>query len=83
MRGGTGVGDRPLELYGETGAQSSIVPAFDAVLGIRHPKGWLRGYLQDMRLHMPPAHRSFLALLEVGPPACSYLPISSVVYNAP
>lgn len=59
-----------MELYGETGAQSSIVPAFDAVLGIRHPEGWLRGYLQDMRHHMPPAHRSFLALLEVGKPLC-------------
>lgn len=29
-----------LELYGETGAQSSIVPAFDIALGIEHEEDW-------------------------------------------
>lgn len=33
-------GGEPQQLYGETGAQSTIVPAFDAVLGIKHQKGW-------------------------------------------
>jgi indoleamine 2,3-dioxygenase len=33
-------GNQPQQLYGETGAQSTIVPAFDAVLGIQHQKGW-------------------------------------------
>lgn len=35
---GTGLGR--LQLYGETGAQSSIVPALDAVLGIQHESQW-------------------------------------------
>jgi hypothetical protein len=30
----------PVELYGETGAQSSIVAAVDAALGIEHECGW-------------------------------------------
>lgn len=33
-------GNEPQQLYGETGAQSTIVPAFDAVLGIKHQEGW-------------------------------------------
>lgn len=55
-----GVSEEPIELYGETGAQSSIVPAFDAALGILHEKGWLLDYLSTMESHMPPAHRSFI-----------------------
>jgi indoleamine 2,3-dioxygenase len=36
-----GVGDeQPVQLYGETGAQSSILPAFDAAMGIEHKQGW-------------------------------------------
>jgi len=31
---------QPQQLYGETGAQSAIVPALDAVLGVRHECGW-------------------------------------------
>lgn len=37
-----GVSEVPLQLYGETGAQSSVVPALDAALGIQHECGWLR-----------------------------------------
>lgn len=33
-------GNAPQQLYGETGAQSAIVPAFDAVLQIQHQEGW-------------------------------------------
>ncbi|KAJ9514692.1 hypothetical protein QJQ45_028427, partial [Haematococcus lacustris] len=51
---GPGLPDLQLQLYGETGAQSSILPAFDAVLGVRHEQGWLQDYLTDMRAHMPP-----------------------------
>lgn len=32
--------DAPQQLYGETGAQSTIVPALDMVLGIQHKQGW-------------------------------------------
>ena len=42
--------------------------AFDASLGIQHDAcSWLRAYLLDMRRHMPPAHRAFIAGLEAGP----------------
>ncbi|KAF8062937.1 KIN14Q [Scenedesmus sp. PABB004] len=57
----------PQQLYGETGAQSSVVPALDAALGIEHERGWLSTYLAAMRAHMPPAHRAFLDALEAGP----------------
>lgn len=56
------------QLYGETGAQSSIVPALDAALGIQHDRcSWLAAYLGDQRAHMPRAHRAFIASLEAGP----------------
>jgi indoleamine 2,3-dioxygenase len=59
---------QPQQLYGATGAQSSIAHAFDASLGIQHDAcSWLRAYLLDMRRHMPPAHRAFIAGLEAGP----------------
>jgi indoleamine 2,3-dioxygenase len=49
-------------------AQSPLLHALDAVLGVEHAQGgWLRAYLQEMRLHMPPAHRRFIAALERGP----------------
>ncbi|GIL76253.1 hypothetical protein Vretifemale_5731 [Volvox reticuliferus] len=58
-----GVSTEPMQLYGETGAQSSVVHAFDAGLGIQHDQVWLRDYLDTMVLHMPPAHRAFLRRL--------------------
>jgi indoleamine 2,3-dioxygenase len=61
-------GGRPQQLYGETGAQSALLHAFDAALGIQHGDcSWLRAYLRDMRHHMPPAHRAFVAALEAAP----------------
>ncbi len=62
-----GVSDRPLRLRGETGAQSSVVPALDAALGIEHKPDVLRDYLWEMRDYMPPAHRAFIAALESRP----------------
>ena len=49
---------------GETGAQSSIVPSLDGVLGIKHSKDTLRHYLSEMREYMPPQHRDFIAKVE-------------------
>lgn len=61
-------GGQAQQLYGETGAQSSIVPALDAALGIQHDRcSWLAAYLGDQRAHMPRAHRAFIASLEAGP----------------
>src|SRR5207244_5215542 len=58
---------RPQQFRGETGAQSSIVPALDAVLNISHKNDPLREYLMEMRQYMPPAHRAFIEHLEAGP----------------
>ena len=57
-------GGRPQQFRGETGAQSAIVPALDAMLGIGHKEDMLSSYLREMRTYMPPAHRSFIGSLE-------------------
>jgi indoleamine 2,3-dioxygenase len=59
-----GLGQR---FRGETGAQSAIVPALDAVLGIEHADDPLRPYLLEMRDYMTPEQRAFLAAVEAGP----------------
>ena len=59
-------GGRPQRLRGETGAQSAIVPALDAALGIRHADDPLRAYLREMRDYQPPAQRAFVEELEAG-----------------
>jgi hypothetical protein len=43
---------KPQSFYGETSAQSSIIPCLDAALGIRHRNVELRVYLQAMRLSL-------------------------------
>lgn len=55
---------QPQFFRGETGAQSSIIPALDHVLGIRHQRDELSVYLQEMRDYMPKEHRDFLKNLE-------------------
>jgi indoleamine 2,3-dioxygenase len=57
-------GGNPQQFRGETGAQSTIVPSLDAVLGIEHKQDLLRSYLMEMRTYMPPAHRAFVESLE-------------------
>ncbi|HXP81405.1 MAG TPA: hypothetical protein VN976_15975 [Verrucomicrobiae bacterium] len=57
-------GGRPQQFRGETGAQSSIVPALDAMLGVGHKEDMLSTYLKEMRNYMPPAHRAFIEALE-------------------
>ena len=54
-------------LRGETGAQSAIVPALDALLGVGHAPDPLLAYLKEMREYMPPGHRAFVAATEAGP----------------
>lgn len=60
-----GVWEERQQFYGASGAQSSILPALDAALGVQHPDGWLKAYLATMRLHMPRHHRAFIADVEV------------------
>jgi indoleamine 2,3-dioxygenase len=62
--GVTAYGGQPQQFRGETGAQSSIIPALDATLGVRHKEDMLSSYLLEMREYMPPAHRAFIESLE-------------------
>lgn len=62
--GVTAYQDTPQQLRGETGAQSSIVPSFDALLGVVHKEDPLRLYLNEMRDYMPLQHRQFLEQIE-------------------
>lgn len=57
-------GNEPQQFRGETGAQSSIIPALDAALGITHADDPLRAYLREMLDYMPPGHRQFVLDLE-------------------
>lgn len=66
-RGAERADDRRLALRGETGAQSSIVPVLDALLGVPHAPDPLRSYLEEMQAYMPPGHRRFLATVGEGP----------------
>jgi indoleamine 2,3-dioxygenase len=50
----------PQAFRGQTGAQSSIVPAMDALLGVRHAQDALRAYLDELHAYRPPAHRRFI-----------------------
>jgi len=57
--------DENPQLYrGETGAQSGIVPALDALLGVSHQNDPLKEYLLEMRNYMVPAHRRFVEAIE-------------------
>jgi indoleamine 2,3-dioxygenase len=58
---------KPQKFRGETGAQSSIIPALDAALGITHAEDMLRSYLNEMRDYMPAKHRMFIEAVEAGP----------------
>jgi indoleamine 2,3-dioxygenase len=64
---------RPQQFRGETGAQSSIVPALDAMLGVRHQSDELTVYLQEMRTYMPPEHRAFIESLEKRAPVRGFV----------
>ncbi|HZP83474.1 MAG TPA: hypothetical protein VFB21_17650 [Chthonomonadaceae bacterium] len=63
----------PQFFRGETGAQSSIIPALDAVLGVTHRDDPLKAYLMEMRDYMPERHRAFIAACEQGPSVHAYL----------
>jgi indoleamine 2,3-dioxygenase len=80
-------GGRPQQFRGETGAQSAIVPALDAMLGVGHKEDMLSSYLREMRTYMPPAHRAFIESLETRTPVRSFVQTAShrpltAVFNA-
>jgi indoleamine 2,3-dioxygenase len=45
---------------GQTGSQSSIVPAMDALLGVGHAADPLRAFLDQLHIYRPPGHRRFI-----------------------
>ena len=55
-----------LKIHGASAAQSSLIQAFDAGLGIVHLHPETKPFLTLMRRYMPPKHRGFLEALESG-----------------
>lgn len=45
---------------GQTGSQSSIVPAMDALFGVLHSNDPLRAYLDELHSYRPVPHRRFI-----------------------
>lgn len=64
--GVTTYGGKPQKFRGETGSQSTLIPSFDAALGVYHKDDPLKKYLNEMRDYAPPKHKAFLEMLEQG-----------------
>ena len=62
-----GISEEPLSFRGETGAQSSLVPAMVAFMKIPHRQTMLTDHLADMRRFMPREHRELINDLEAMP----------------
>ncbi len=60
---GTGIG--PVIYNGGSAAQSSLLQAIDAALGIAHAHHLTHGFLSSMRDYMPPRHRAFIEDVEM------------------
>lgn len=60
-------GLKPQSFAGETAAQSSVIPFFDAALGIKHQPTQLTDYIAIMRRYIPRPHREFIRAIEIGP----------------
>jgi indoleamine 2,3-dioxygenase len=56
-----------MNFRGETGAQSSLMPALIAFMKIPHRQSALTDHLTDMRQFMPIEHRQVIAELEALP----------------
>jgi len=62
-----GMARTPMNFRGETGAQSSLMPALIAFMKIPHRQSALTDHLTDMRRFMPLEHRRLIAELEALP----------------
>ncbi len=68
-----GASDEPLRYVGGSAAQSTLIQAFDATLGVTHPSPASGPFLAQMRRYMPRPHRRFLERLEQGPSVASFV----------
>jgi indoleamine 2,3-dioxygenase len=55
-----GVSTAPLDYRGETGAQSSVIPALQAFMKVPHQPSILTNHLADMLNFMPAEHRALI-----------------------
>jgi indoleamine 2,3-dioxygenase len=62
-----GVNETPASYRGETGAQSSVVPALVSFMKIPHKPSMLTNHLMDMRRFMPAEHRALLEEIAAMP----------------
>ncbi|MEQ9662891.1 MAG: indoleamine 2,3-dioxygenase [Parasphingopyxis sp.] len=53
-------GGKPQAFRGQTGSQSSIVPAMDALFNVSHENDPLREYLDELHEYRPVPHRRFI-----------------------
>ena len=53
-------GGKPQAFRGQTGSQSSIVPAMDALFGVRHSDDPLKTFLDELHHYRPVPHRRFI-----------------------
>ncbi|MBG84983.1 MAG: hypothetical protein CMJ40_10635 [Phycisphaerae bacterium] len=60
------VHSKPVRLFGGSAAQSSLLQAIDAAMGITHQDERSAYFLDAMRDYMPPSHRSFIEWFENG-----------------
>jgi len=51
---------KPQAFRGQTGSQSSIVPAMDALFGVRHSEDPLKTFLDELHAYRPVRHRRFI-----------------------
>lgn len=54
-------GGKPMTFRGESGAQSTVIPAIKALIGLQHSHGGLSEDLEDMKSYMPKPHRELLS----------------------
>jgi indoleamine 2,3-dioxygenase len=65
--------DGPQSFRGGSGAQSMILPAIDATLGIEHDDVGLLGHLDELRSYVPDDHRAVVDRFAAGPDVRSFV----------
>lgn len=77
-----GVSETPQQFIGGSAAQSPLIQAIDAGLGVRHTKPETQQFLGEMRHYMLPSHRQFIETLESGISVCDFIEREQETYPA-